>query len=75
MARADNCYVSGPHVGDYYLLSDEQAVQTLELRLAAHSEEAAAFCEEPGSCASVYLVEVRIDEAEKGVWYLFEIRV
>jgi starvation-inducible DNA-binding protein len=42
-------------------------------RLAAHMRETHGVCDEHGDVATASLLEVWIDEAEKRVWYLFEV--
>ena len=67
-------YVSGPHSRDYYLLLDEQGGQIFAMRLATHIREARGICDEHADCASASLAEIRMDDTDKVVWYVFEAR-
>jgi starvation-inducible DNA-binding protein len=65
-------YVSGPHARDYYLLLDEQGSQIFAVRLAAHIREVRGICDAQADCAAADLAEIRMDDTEKVVWYVFE---
>jgi DNA-binding ferritin-like protein len=65
-------YISGPHSRDYYLLLDEQGEHIFDVRLAAHIREARGTCDKDADCATVGLAEIRMDDTDKVVWYVFE---
>lgn len=65
------CYVSGPHSSDYYLLLDDESGLLFERRLAEHIRDASSVCDDRNGRAIPSVLEMWIDD-EKHVWYAFQ---